>query len=165
MQAELVTHSNPFAVLSLIVAPAILTNAASVLAMSTSNRLARAVDRGRELSKQLEGTADLSSPTAMRRLDDLTAAERRAILLVAALQRFYIAMGGFALATFISLLGATLAAMEQRVIVQTLELAGIAAGLLGVGGVVDGPAPPVPEKRVPPGGVRGAAGGVQIGGE
>ena len=34
--------SNPFAALSLIVAPVILTNASSVLAMSTSNRLARA---------------------------------------------------------------------------------------------------------------------------
>jgi len=50
-------HSNPFAVLSLIVAPAILTNAASVLAMSTSNRLARAVDRARELARQLEDTS------------------------------------------------------------------------------------------------------------
>ncbi len=52
---------NPFAVLSLIVAPAILTNASSVLIMSTSNRLARGADRARELSKQLEGTEDLST--------------------------------------------------------------------------------------------------------
>jgi len=52
--------SNPFAILSLIVAPAILTNATSVLVMSTSNRLARGVDRARELSKQLEGTTDFS---------------------------------------------------------------------------------------------------------
>jgi len=53
---------NPFAVLSLIVAPAVLTNASSVLAMSTSNRLARAVDRARELSKQLEEAGELFSP-------------------------------------------------------------------------------------------------------
>jgi hypothetical protein len=148
MQAEVVTQTNPFAVLSLMVAPAILTNAASVLAMSTSNRLARAVDRGRELSKQLEGTADLSSPTATRRLADLTAAERRAILLVAALQRFYIAMGGFALATFISLLGATLAAFEQPIVVQALELAGIAAGLLAVGAMVHGSITLIRETRI-----------------
>jgi hypothetical protein len=49
---------NPFAVLSLIVAPAVLTNASSVLVMSTSNRLACAVDRTRELSKQLEEAGD-----------------------------------------------------------------------------------------------------------
>ena len=41
---------NPLATLSFIVAPAVLTNAASVMVMSTSNRLARAVDRARELS-------------------------------------------------------------------------------------------------------------------
>src|SRR5256886_17014072 len=78
---------NPFAVLSLIVAPAILTNASSVLAMSTSNRLARAVDRARELSKQLEEAADLSSPEATRRLGELSAAEDRAMRLLGALRR------------------------------------------------------------------------------
>jgi hypothetical protein len=36
------TPGSPFAALSLIAAPAILTNAASLLVMSTSNRLARA---------------------------------------------------------------------------------------------------------------------------
>jgi hypothetical protein len=139
---------NPFAVLSLMVAPAILTNASSVLAMSTSTRLARAVDRGRELAKQLEGTADLSSPTAMRRLRDLDAAERRAILLVAALQRFYVAMGGFALATLFSLLGAVLAAFEQQIVVQSLELAGVAAGLLAVGALVHGSLTLIRETRI-----------------
>jgi hypothetical protein len=43
-------QTNPFAVLSLIVAPAVLTNACSVLVLSTSNRLARATDRVRELA-------------------------------------------------------------------------------------------------------------------
>jgi hypothetical protein len=148
MQAEAILQTNPFAVLSLMVAPAILTNAASLLAMSTSNRLARAVDRGRELAKQLEGAADLSSPLATRRLNDLDAAEHRAILLVAALQRFYVAMGGFALATFVSLLGATLAAMGQAVAVQILELAGIAAGLLAVAGMVHGSVLLIRETRI-----------------
>lgn len=67
---------NPFAILSLIVAPAILTNASSVLIMSTSNRLARTVDRARELSKQLEEATDFSSIESRRRLRELTAAAR-----------------------------------------------------------------------------------------
>ena len=50
---------NPFALLSLIAAPAVLTNAASVLVMSTSNRLARVDDQARELAKRLEATHDL----------------------------------------------------------------------------------------------------------
>jgi len=59
---------NPFAVLSFIVAPAILTNASSVLTLSTSNRLARAVDRARELTTALESTAALGSRSAQLEL-------------------------------------------------------------------------------------------------
>src|SRR5438045_9696699 len=44
---------NPFAVLTAVVAPAILTNASSVLALGTSNRLARVVDRTRIVAAQL----------------------------------------------------------------------------------------------------------------
>ena len=44
---------NPFAVLTLIAAPAVFTNASSVLALGTGNRLARVVDRARVLSKGL----------------------------------------------------------------------------------------------------------------
>ena len=36
---------SPFAVLTAIVGPAILTNASSVLCLGTSNRIARVVDR------------------------------------------------------------------------------------------------------------------------
>src|SRR6476469_6324205 len=96
-------HSNPFAVLSLIVAPAILTNASSVLAMSTTNRLARASARTRELARQLEETTDLSSPEAGRRLSELDAAERRSVMLVTALRSFYVALGSFASAALFAL--------------------------------------------------------------
>jgi hypothetical protein len=96
----------------------------------------------------LEQSADLASPTAARRLSDLTAAEHRAILLVASLQRFYIAMGGFALATFVSLLGATLAAMEQPTVVQALELVGIGAGLVAVAAMVHGSTLLIRETRI-----------------
>jgi hypothetical protein len=140
--------ANPFAVLSLIVAPAILTNASSVLAMSTSNRLARAVDRARELSRQLEQGGDLTTPEAKRRMAELAAAERRAVLLVAALQRFYVALGGFSLAALISLLGAVLAVAGSDQLVRGLELGGVAAGFLAVGALVHGSATLVRETRI-----------------
>src|SRR4029453_9642035 len=95
----------------MIVAPAILTNASSVLAMSTSNRLARAVDRARELHRQLE-SADPHTASAKddaRRLQGLDATERRVEMLLLVLRSFYIALGGFASATLASLLGAVLA--------------------------------------------------------
>ena len=130
--------SNPFAVLSLIVAPAILTNASSVLIMSTSNRLARGADRARELSKQLEGTADLSCPDAQRRLKELTATEDRTLLLLRSLRSFYVALGAFAFAAFVSLLGAVTASIKLPAIVLPLELAGVAAGLVAVAALVYG---------------------------
>src|SRR4029450_598816 len=101
-------QSNPFAVLSLIVAPAVLTNASSVLAMSTSNRLARAGDRARDLARHLEETTDTASAQAKRRLRELASTERRSLLLLAALRSVYIALGGFASATLCALLGSVL---------------------------------------------------------
>jgi len=135
---------NPFAALSLIVAPAILTNACSVLAMSTSNRLARAVDRARELARQLEGadshTVPASEKDNARRLEELDATERRAEMLLFVLRSFYIALGGFASATLASLLGAILAVYSGGPFVKVFEIIGVSAGLVGVGSLVRGSA-------------------------
>jgi hypothetical protein len=131
-------EQNPFAVLSLIVAPAILTNATSVLIMSTSNRLARAVDRTRELSKQLEATTDLSTTQAQRRLGELTASENRSLLLVRSLRSCYVALGGFALAALLSLLGAASVPAKIDLVVMLLEIGGICAGVIAVGSLVRG---------------------------
>ena len=57
---------NPFAVLTLIAAPAVFTNASSVLALGTGNRLARVVDRTRQLTNQLrDAAAQNTSETEM----------------------------------------------------------------------------------------------------
>jgi hypothetical protein len=133
---------NPFAALSFIVAPAILTNASSVLAMSTSNRLARAVDRARELARQLEGADPhtASKKDDARRLEELEATERRAEMLLFVLRSFYIALGGFASATLASLVGAVLAVYSGGPVVTGFEVVGIAAGIVGVGSLVRGSA-------------------------
>jgi len=44
---------NPFAVLTAVVAPAVLTNASSVLSLGTANRIGRIVDRTRILTAEL----------------------------------------------------------------------------------------------------------------
>lgn len=141
-------EANPFAVLSLIVAPAIMTNASSVLIMSTSNRLARSVDRARELSKQLEGTINLDGPEPKRRLHELEASEERALLLLKALRSFYTALGAFASAAFLSLLGAVLATLPVPHIVYPLEFLGVGAGLLAVSALVYGSALLLQETRI-----------------
>ena len=121
--------ANPFAAFSLIVAPAILTNASSVLAMSTGNRLARSVDRARDLARQLEAkegshetmTAD-SRAEFERRLKELSATEVRTTMLLHVLQSFYFALGGFASSTLAALLGAVLAPIGPNAAVIVLEL-------------------------------------------
>ncbi|HSD10477.1 MAG TPA: DUF2721 domain-containing protein [Candidatus Binatia bacterium] len=129
--------ANPFAAFSLIVAPAILTNASSVLAMSTSNRLARAVDRARELSKQLEESADLASSGATRRMRELSAAEERAVLLLRALRAFYAGLGGFAATALTALLGAMLVSFAARS-AFVFEIAAAATGVFAVAALVTG---------------------------
>jgi hypothetical protein len=72
-------QDNPFAALSFIVAPAVLTNASSVLALSTSNRLARAVDRARALTTELEATRSRRSHGTQLDLKELAGTQQRTL--------------------------------------------------------------------------------------
>ena len=74
-----------FSLLTFIVAPAILTNASSVMTLGTSNRFARAIDRVRELSALVEGKEHEPDPVTALRVRQLRSAERRTLLLVRAL--------------------------------------------------------------------------------
>jgi hypothetical protein len=139
---------NPFAALSFIVAPAVLTNASAVLTMSTSNRLARAVDRARELARQLEASEDLSAPEAVRRRRELAATEQRALWLLDALRSFYVALGSFAAVALVSLLGAVLVPMGAGVHLQVLEVVGLVVGFLAVSALVRGAVVLVRETRM-----------------
>src|SRR5690349_4461384 len=99
-------ETNPFAALTLVAAPAILTNATSALVLSTSNRFARAVDRARVVAAELEKLGRGGDPalTALR-MGQLSRLERRAVLLLQALRLFYLALGSFAGATLVSVAG------------------------------------------------------------
>ena len=140
-----VPAGNPFAALSLIVAPAILTNACALLSMSTSNRLARAVDRARELSRQIEAPGEHDET---RLLGELTISEERAVLLLRVLRSFYIALGAFALATLVSLVGAVVAAIDSGLTVRALELLGVLAGAAAVGALLHGSSLLIRETRM-----------------
>ena len=141
-------HLNPFSVLSWIIAPALLTNASTLLVLSTGNRLARAVDRGRELFKQLENAVDLTSPEAIRRLGELTATEQRSSMLVIALRSVYIASGSFASAMLISLFGAVIVPMGAEALVSVLAACAVVAGLLAVGALIYGTVVLMRETRI-----------------
>ena len=130
--------TNPFAALSLIVAPAVLTNASSILVLSTSNRLARAVDRARFLATHLESPGRADDGLIAFRFKEMDSAERRALLLLSALRFFYAAIGAFAAAALTSLVGAALLSTPVRVLPATLEGIAVAAGFIGVTGLVLG---------------------------
>lgn len=113
MQYTTSLGSNPFAVLTAVVAPAILTNASSVLALGTSNRLGRVVDRTRVVAAELAGfepgSADYQAWAAQ--LDRL---QERAQLLLKALRGFYASLGLFACAALVSVGGSIAAYYGQK---------------------------------------------------
>src|SRR5260370_2476268 len=121
---------NPFAVLTLIAAPAVFTNASSVLALGTANRLARVVDRTRALARELRATPPSESEAQMwgGQLDRL---QLRASMLVRALTYFYTAVGSFAAASLVSVVGATVATTDYRMSFATIAAVSLIARTSG----------------------------------
>jgi hypothetical protein len=130
--------TNPLAALSLIVAPAVLTNASSILVLSTSNRLARAIDRARALATQLELPNGIPNRFVGLRLKELASSEQRALMLLSALRLFYGSLGAFAGAALTSLLGAAISSAPYAALSATLESIAVAAGFVGVAGLTFG---------------------------
>jgi hypothetical protein len=126
---------NPFALLSLIAAPAVLTNAASVLALSTSNRFLRASERMRALSTRTEDR-NLSPELRALLLTQADRTERQALFLLKGLRAAYVALGSFASASLISILGAGLAGSALHMGFRALGTLALVVGFVGAGGLV-----------------------------
>ena len=132
------TADNPFAVLTLIAAPAVFTNASSVLALGTGNRLARVVDRARVLSKGLHAEPPEDKAMAemwMRHVDRLG---KRGELLVRAMSFFYTAVGAFAAASLVSLLAALLAGSSYHMPFTVVAAISFIVGVVGFIGLAAG---------------------------
>jgi len=138
---------NPFAVLTAIVAPAILTNASSVLALGTSNRLARAVDRTRVVAAELAAfepaSADYQAWAAQP--DPL---QVRAQLLLKALRLFYAGLGSFAASALVSVGGSIAAYYGQRFLFEAAAALAVVTGASAVLGLASGCALMVRETRL-----------------
>jgi hypothetical protein len=130
--------TNPFTLLSLIAAPAVLTNAASLLVLSTSNRFARAIDRARALVVHLKSAHAAADPETPIRFRQLHRAEQRSLLLLASLRLFYLSIGCFAFASLVSLIGAGIASSPYEVGMRVATFASLGSGVLGVGSLVVG---------------------------
>ena len=123
--------NNPFGVLTSVVAPAILTNACSVLALGTSNRLARVVDRTRVVASELAGFEPGTSnyEDSFAQLDRL---QVRAQLLLRALRLFYASIGLFAAAALVSVMGSIVTYYGGHVLFQLAAGLALVIGSLAV---------------------------------
>ena len=134
MESNLITE-NPFAVLTFIGAPAVLTSATSMLALGATNRMLRTRDRMHELYNE---SGKSTVPRGPEFLTQVNRVERQALTLLTALRWIYTAMGAFAAASLVSLLGAGEGELGRTVIMKFFVGLGLAFGFLGVAGVVGG---------------------------
>ena len=151
---------NPFAVLTAVVAPAILTNACSVLALGTSNRLARVVDRTRVVARMVSAaeTEALSHETAELRHSaggsaqeweaQLRGLQVRTQLLVKALRAIYGSLGLFAMAALVSVAGSIVTYYGGRVLFLVTAGLAMTAGAVAVVGLATGCVLMVQETRL-----------------
>jgi Protein of unknown function (DUF2721) len=144
---QTLAHENPFAVLTAIVAPAILTNACSVLSLGTSNRLARVVDRTRVVAAEIK-SREPGSFDYMAWADQLGGLHLRAQLLIGALRAFYAALGAFAAAALVSVLGGVAAYYGQAALFRAAAIAAIATGTFAVIALVRGTIVVMRETRI-----------------
>jgi hypothetical protein len=128
---------NPFAVLTAIVAPAILTNASSVLALGTSNRLARVVDRTRVVAAELTAF-EPNDPDYRQWAAQLAPLHVRAQLLLKALRFFYAGLGLFAASALVSVGGSIAAYYGQKLLFELGAALAVVTGASAVVGLTFG---------------------------
>lgn len=129
---------SPFAVLTLIAAPAVFTNASSVLALGTGNRLARVVDRTRQLVRDLHSGSEVHEEVRQLWMRHLTRLEQRGSLLVRAMSFFYGAIGCFAAASVVSILGASVVSTHYKWPFEAIVAISFVAGVVGFTGLAVG---------------------------
>jgi hypothetical protein len=130
--------SNPFAVLTFISAPAVLTNASCVLLFGTGNRYGRAIDRVHELSDTVLQSAALDPAELKLRIRQLDSAQARTLLIVRALTCFYTAVAAFVASTLVSLIGAILVSTRTANGTSFTFALAFVAGSVGVLAMISG---------------------------
>jgi hypothetical protein len=134
LQSALVGN-NPFGVLTAVVAPAILTNASSVLALGTSNRLGRVVDRTRVVYADLAATTT-GSTEHREWLGQLASLRSRSHMLLKALRLFYAALGLFASSGLVSVGGSVATYYGQKFLFEVAAGLAVITGASAVVGLV-----------------------------
>jgi hypothetical protein len=138
---------NPFAVLTTVVAPAILTNASSVLCLGTGNRIARVVDRTRAIMAEMPGI-EVGTVEYQSRMQQLARLGERSTLLLRALRIFYATLGAFAAAALIAVIGSAFSLYDWPLLFYGTAGLGLLIGAGAVTGLVSGCVLMVQETRI-----------------
>jgi Protein of unknown function (DUF2721) len=128
--------TNPFVVLSYVSGPALLTNATSLLLLSTTNRFARAIDRSRYLTDLLGHRSPERVLTV--EANELRIVGKRIRLIGVSIASFYLAAAMFALATVTSILGAVLAEFLGGAALDVIVVFAVFLGGVGFAAFVTG---------------------------
>ena len=126
MEPTSVTQSS-YGIVTFIVAPALLTNASSVLAMSTINRMLATRELMHKLYiKSEEGKqSEIDAAHLIKRVNRV---EKQAEMLFFALRSIYLALAAFACATLVTLLGGVCAVFHNAILLELLVGLGVVLG-------------------------------------
>lgn len=126
---------SPFAVLTAVVAPALLTNSSTVLVLGLGNRIARVVDRTRTVASVMASAGE-DSELYQRLQQQASLLKQRRQHLGKAIRLGYAAVGGFAAEALIAVLGGALVHYDFPIAARVAALAALAIGFLSVGSLV-----------------------------
>lgn len=121
---------NPFAVITVIAAPAILTNASSILTLSTSTRLMRCLDRINTLTGHLD-RQEISKELRVIYLEQVELSHKQARQFLGALRWIYVALGAFAIASFLALVGASTVTLLPEKVLEVFGALSLVSGGVG----------------------------------
>src|SRR5688572_30717826 len=138
--------SSTFTILTLIVAPAVLTNASSVLALNTANRFGRVVDRSRQLVIEM-GDHPAEAPVKASCQHQLVRMGQRAELLIRAQSGIYAALGLFVASALGAVIAETLRVTHASASLVIGSVA-LAVGVLASGALIYGSLLIIRETRV-----------------
>jgi hypothetical protein len=121
-----------FSILSFLAGPALLTNATTVLLLSTINRYGRALDRARLLAKQMQDSQGHDARLAEFSARQLDVAQARVLLMVRTLTLFYVAVSAFGIATMAFLIGAAIGRPAESAAERIATFVTLGGTILGV---------------------------------
>jgi hypothetical protein len=126
---------SPFAVLTAVVAPALLTNSSTVLVLGLGNRIARVIDRTRTVAAVMANTGEQSE--LYQRLQQQTnLLDQRARMLGKSLRLGYAAVGGFAAEALIAVVGGMLVHYDFEPAARIAAMIALTIGFVSVGSLV-----------------------------